>query len=78
VESSVTFLKWAFVNLEDIWRDGRYYRWALDADHPEPLYILALGMVLFEAMDSKHILHIGILLHCVDREHGLYKRLGLL
>lgn len=82
LESSGVFFS-TILDLEDVPHDGSYffypdYRWSLDPDHAEPLHVLALGTLRFEAIDARRTLYIGVLLRCVDREHCLYERLGLL
>ncbi|KAK1835749.1 heterokaryon incompatibility protein-domain-containing protein [Podospora conica] len=51
------------------------YDWDLPPDHTEILHVLALGKFRLEGQDAWYS---GISLRCVDRQRGLYERLGLL
>ena len=54
------------------------YNWSLPPGGTEALHFLALGTLRPITLRSDFVCYVGILLRCVDRRQGLYKRLGLL
>lgn len=54
------------------------YNWSPPPGGTEALHLVALGTLRFAALGHKYVYFAGILLYCVDRRQGLYKRLGRL